>query len=670
MMLDESPVHAAVRRARMERARARGEAHLYDPSLLADRAPAPYVPYNAGVSGGRASSTARYPQYAGAAAAARDERGAAGESRLLASDATAVVPSQYGASAGGTGAGTMLQVQGMQLSSLQRETDASRRAVHSEVEAVKVRVVDLEERVQEVEGAVRDAIGRCASEMSVISAALAARRSGSNGAERDALLGERALNGEARGVRHETGGPPALKNGAYARPLPPPGASAGRLFQSPTPVTPAGAGAGVAPEPGTPAPALAEEEADARALLRGFARGRVVWHNNWLRDFGWYVRCNTPVVAAFASHPCSPYRRWHFSLVTLARFGLLSWFVYNGTSGRPYGVWINETVSRWTTRTGRWPDGLDTEAQLASLPQLFRADRTMVAIHFGVFFAVVYQLLLLHLAVPPRFLPTRPEMFLVLALGGVSCLGVMISEATADRADGGIVVLLLLYAEFIYQVAALIVDLIGFQVLSSVQMQMLLNRQLAHARARERAGADPERALSATPAGGGGGGGGGADADERARRGGDGADEVDADGDGDDNDDDDGGADGEPLTGPDRAHPSARCCSANSLYAKAYPFDLRYPRGAYLRASWRLQPGDVAALLAAKESTDAAAHGRTPETSKAPGKRGGGGGGVDAADGARGPPKRMSVLDMAAEYVLEHSAHGRERAARARGASK
>lgn len=651
MMPEESPVHAAVRRARAERARARGEVPLYEPAAVSDRAP--YVPY--GSSGGKSN---RYAAYGTSTAA--DDYGVTSDTRML---PTAGIVHERSPTGGSNGqVSSMLQVQGMQLSSLQRETEATRRAVQSEVDSVKVRVVDLEERVQEVEHACRDAIGRCASEMTAISTALSARRSlgASNSSEHAALLGERnGYGGAYDSYRSENiGVARPIKAGSGARPPPPPvGFQGDALYPSPGPLTPMNGGSGNL-ETGRPASASAEDDADARALLRGFARGRVVWHNNWSRDFWFYVRCYTPVVASFTSHPCSPYRRWQFALIALARFGFLSWLVYNGASGRPYGQWIIDVVSPWATYRERWPAGMSDDEQRASLSALFTSDRTMVGIHLGIFFAVSYQLLLIHLAVPPRFLPTRPELFFLLALGGVSALCVMISEATIDKANGGIVIALLLYAEVICQLTALLVDLLGFQVISSVQMQMLLNRQLSRGRAREQLSTDPElahpsaqqvapgRGLAAGSHGGNVSSGGTDDEADEADEG--------------------GTTDDEPLTGPDRAHPSARCCSANSLYSKAYPYDLRYPRTPYLVASWKLTLAEVAEMVEAKAAADASsgtAHGRTPETNKVA-KRGANNGGA--------VPKRQGMLDWAAEYLLEHSTAAKERAAagQANGAHK
>lgn len=602
MLPDESPVQAAVRRARMERARARGETHLPEASA-SDRAPA-YVPY--GGSGGRG----RYALYGGTA-----------ETRLLPASAGALERSQLG----GSGGASLVQAQGVQLGALQREAESMRRAVHAEVDAVKGRVVGLEERVQDVELACQDAIGRCTSEMAAISTALSARASGLE--ERDALLGARRANTAAHGVPQSAG----------ARPPPPAfGAKGGSpRFFSPAPLTPLGNGGDGAGEPREGGPSD-EDYADARALVRGFARGRVVWHNSWASDFAWYARCNTPLVAAVALHPCSPFSRWQFALIAVGRFGFLAWLVYNGASGRPYGLWINESVSAWTTYRGRWPGELSAEAQLASLPTLFAADRTMIAIHLGVFLALAYQLLLVYLAVPPRFLPTRPELFWLGGLGGVACLGVMISEAAADGANGGVVILLLLYAEAICQLAGLLVDLLGFQVISSIQMRMLLTRQLAQARAREQAGADPELALNAhTATSSGRGALGSPGGAYRGNEEGAGEEEE-------------AGSDGEPLTGPDRAHPSARCCSAASLYARAYPYELRYPRAPYLSASWRVRLADLTDELEAKVAAAAtggagAAHGRTPETSKAGSK-----------------PRRGGLMAMAAQFVLERTEGGRQ----------
>jgi len=514
------------------------------------------------------------------------------ETRLLSTASSAAERAQGGAQ-GVSQLGSMVQLQGITLASLQRETEATRRTTQGEVESVKERVVELEERVHEVEHACRESVGRCVTEMSAISEALSARRSRGVAEDQAALLGG--------GAYYSAGGPALLKVGASAPRPPPPRSPEKHMLPASSLLFPKGMG--------MPPPPPAEDVADARALLRGFARGRVVWYNNWWRDFRWYVRCNTPLVACVLSHPCSPYRKWQFSLIALAKFGFLSWLTYNGASGRPYGAWITEKVSPWSEHgQRRWPGDLDRTAQMRSINDLFTDDRTMVAIHFGIFWAGIYQLCLLYLAVPPRFLPTRPELFILGALGGVAALCVMIQEAAEDKASGGVVILLLIYAEVISQVAGLIIDLLGFQVLSSVQMQMLLSRQLSRMHTRESAGADPEHALAALSV--------------RSR-----------------DDEDEEADDAEPLTGPDRAHPSARICSAISLFGKAFPYDLRYPRAAFLAESWKFDVPQAEAL--ATKAAGGLAVGLTPETKP-----------------RHGPGKRLGVVDMAAAFILDHSSLG------------
>jgi hypothetical protein len=634
----ESPVHAAVRRARVERARARGEpiptfdirgelptrerAYAPPPNVTDRYGSSRYgggpVQYGGGAGGGvpPLTSPRSYEEYD----APRNVQLPPNDTRLVQSGVPAerTVSLTAGLQAAGSAdkLSPMVQLQGMQISSLQRDTEAVRRAAHAEVEAVKGRVVELEERVHSVEGACRNAVDRCVSEMTQITAALTTRRTRGEEEEESALLqrGPTAL-ATYETLRAQGGADGALKVG---RPPPPPGAES--LLR--------GGALGLAPS------TLTEDEADASALLRGFARGRVLWYNNWRSDFWWYVKCNFPPVAMFASHPCSPLRRWQHALVWCAQFGFLSWMTYSAAAGTAYGQWLNERVCPWAKFKGRWPAGLSQADQRAGSKEFFDSDRLIVGMFLGLTFALIYQLLLLNTAVPPRFLPTRPELFLLAALGGVSALGVMISEAVADEADGGIVVLLLLYSQTLFQGTALIVDLCFFQAFSQTQMQMLLRRQLGNARVREAvAGGDPERALAAAAQNG-----------ELTHASSADHDEISLE------------LVSEPL-GPDRAHPSARCCSAKSLYSRAYPYDLRYPRTDYLDQSWVFDPLELAEMLQARAAEQGRHYSPHP-TAKPRGAGSGLFGGKQAARGANG--KKLSLMDMAADYILEHSQLGKE----------
>jgi len=689
---DESSVHAAVRRARLERQRARGEVdtdytytttrpyrggHLGGDFHGASGAASPLGTLaGSGACGGGCSSRGGWAEARGFSTEDdyyyRDGAGARACGDDYSSRSRSTEPYSrraYGSpsvSAGTSGvcgsAGVTCSPLGTaplnvtvakheaQIGALRAEQAEARREAGDQASAASERMEAVEQRLHDVEATCRDALGRCAEELAALSQAV---QGGAGGAL--ATRQPRLVSAAGRPVLRDAPLRPAMVTrvaacGASAsspcqppphqleghdllrhaqprcadRPLPPTRectaappprhsavaspplrSSAQRLLGA----VPGSGGGGDVGEEGcdggggyggggsyaaslavSGAPLPPPPDADARALLRGFARGRVVWYNDWRKDLSWFVRSNSPAVAVWRLHPCSPFTRRQFALIIAAKFGFLSWLVYNGISGRAVGVWINESVSPWSDFAGPWPDGRTPGEQLDMVNALFTADRTQVALFLGATLAIIYQRVLVYLAVPPRCAPTRPELFLVMALGGVACFGVMCAEADADGANGFVVLLLLLFAEVVAHVAALVVDFIEFQVLSFLQMQMLLRRATRKERRVDKA---------AGAAGGGGGVAGGSYVAEPSgsspaamvgSEGGVGGASVS--GAGASSDEDDGGDDGEaaetvePLAGPDRAHPVARCGDITSLYARAYPYGLRHPTTAFLDLSW------------------------------------------------------------------------------------